>query len=135
MINLFKMDFHRFIRNKMMYVLLLIFSAFQMFGVFMHSMYEEPIAAGGIQAGEMNASEFIQFVLSQPPSWMLLYITVFTIYFYMSEQNAGYYKNYITMKNARLHSVLSKILIQASFTMLMFVTLLISDFKIGRAHV
>jgi ABC-2 type transport system permease protein len=50
----------------------------------------------------------------------------------MSEQNAGYYKNYITMKNARTHSVLSKILIQAIFTLFMFMTLLASDF-IGRS--
>jgi len=132
MINLFNMDFHRFIRNKMMYVLLLIFSAFQIFGIFMFSMYEEPIAEGGIQVSAMNASEFIQLVLSQPPSWMLLYITVFTVYFYMSEHNAGFYKNYMTMKNARVHSVLSKILIQAVFTLFMFVTLLASDF-VGRS--
>ncbi|MFA1821891.1 hypothetical protein ACDX78_17200 [Virgibacillus oceani] len=132
MINLFKMDFRRFIRNKMMYVLLLIFCAFQIFETFMMSVYEEPMAEGGIQASAMNASEYIQLVLSQPPSWMLLYITVFTVYFYISEQNAGFYKNYITMKNARVYSVLSKILIQAVFTLFMFVTLLASDF-IGRS--
>jgi len=114
-----------------MYVLLLVFCAFQTFGTFMMSEYEQPMAENGIQVSAMNASEFIQFVLSQPPSWMLMYITVFTIYFYMSEQNSGFYKNYITMKNARVHSVLSKMLIQAVFTLLMFVTLLISDF-IGR---
>src|SRR5699024_3139643 len=132
MINLFKMDFHRFISNKMMYVLLLIFIAFQMFGTYMTSVYEQPMAESGIQASAMNASEYIQYILSQSPVWMLLYIMVFTVYFYMSEQNAGFYKNYITMKNARIHSVLSKILIQAAFTLLMFVTLLFSDF-IGRS--
>lgn len=132
MINIVKMDFHRFIRNKIMYVLLLIYSAFQIFGVFMMSLYEESMAESGIQLSSMNASEFIQLVLSQPPSWMLLYIMVFTVYFYMSELNSGYYKNYITMKHARIHSVFSKIVILAYFTLLMLGTLIISDF-IGRS--
>ncbi|WP_404458266.1 hypothetical protein [Oceanobacillus kapialis] len=132
MINLFKMDFRRFIRNKVMYSLLLIYSAFQIFGVFMMSVYEEPMAESGVQTSQMNASEFIQSVLSQTPSWMLLYIMVFTIYFYMSELNAGFYKNYITMKHARINSVLSKIIIQAFFILLMLLTLIISDL-IGRS--
>ncbi|MFD1173981.1 hypothetical protein [Oceanobacillus picturae] len=132
MINLFKMDFHRFVRNKTMYLLLLIYSAFQIFGVFMMSLYEEPMAETGTMISEMNASEFIQSVLSQTPSWMLLYIMVFTIYFYISELNSGYYKNYITMKHARIHSVVSKIIMQAFFTLLMLATLIISDF-IGRS--
>lgn len=132
MINLFKMDFHRFIGNKMMYVLLLIFCAFQIFGTYMMSVYEQPMAESGIQPGAMNASEYIQYVLSQSPSWMLLYIMVFTVYFYMSEQNAGFYKNYTTMKHARSHSVFSKILIQGVFTLFMFLTLLVADF-IGRS--
>lgn len=132
MINLFKMDFYRFIRNKIIFLLLLIFSAFQIFGTFMMSVYEQPIAEGGIEVGLMNASEFIQFTLSQPPTWVLMYITVFTIYFYMSEQSSGFYKNYMTMKNARIYSVLSKIFIQAIFTLFMFVALVISDF-IARA--
>src|SRR5699024_1360900 len=129
MINLLKMDFHRFIRNKIMYVLLLIFALFQAFAIFMMSQYDQPMSASGIEIGSMNASEFIQYVMSQPPSWMLMYITVFTIYFYMSEQNAGYYKNFITMKHARIKSLLSKIMIQGVFTFFMFITMLISDFS------
>lgn len=126
--SLLKMDFYRFIRNKTMYLLLLIFGAFQIFATFMMSQYSDPMSGSGTDAAMMNASEFIQYVLAQPPSWMLLYIAVFTVYFYMSEQNAGYYKNYITIKNARIYSIGSKIIIQAGFTLLMFIVLLASDF-------
>lgn len=115
-----------------MYVLLFIFCAFQIFGIFMMSLNEDAMAAAGIHIRSLNASEFIQLVLSQPPSWMLLYIMVFTIYFYMSEFISGYYKNYITLQRARLYSVLSKIIIQAFFTLFMLATLLVADF-IGRS--
>lgn len=131
MINLLKMDFHRFITNKMMYILLIVFSAFQIFGIFMIKQYEEPVEQGGILTSAMNESEFIQLMLAQTPSWVLMYIAVFSVYFYMSEYNSGFYKNYISMKNARIHSVVSKIIILALFTLLMFITLIISDL-IGR---
>lgn len=114
-----------------MYVLLLIFFVFQMFGIFMMKQYEQPIEQGGMLIGAMNESQFMQLVLGQTPSWILLYITVFTVYFYMSEYHSGFYKNYITMRHARIHSVISKILILALFTILMFVTMIISDL-IGR---
>lgn len=131
MINILKMDFHRFKTNKMMYILLLIFSAFQVFGIFMMKQYEQPVEAGGVLVSTMNESQFIQLMLAQTPSWVLMYVTVFSVYFYMSEYNAGFYKNYLSMRNARMYSVFSKILMQALFTMLIFITMIISDL-IGR---
>lgn len=131
MINILKMDFHRFKTNKMMYILLLIFSAFQVFAIFMMRQYEQPVEQGEVLVSAMNESQFIQLVLAQTPSWVLMYIAVFSVYFYMSEYNAGFYKNYISMKNARIYSVISKILILALFTLLMFITMIISDL-IGR---
>lgn len=132
MINLFKMDFQRFKSNKIMYLLLLIYAAFQIFGIFMMKQYEQPMEQGGISVSSMNASEFIQSVLSQTPSWVLMYVAVFSVYFYMSEYNSGFYKNYISMNNARMYSVLSKILILGLFVLLMLVTMIISDL-IGRS--
>lgn len=132
MINLFKMDLQRFKNNKIMYLLLLIYSAFQIFGIFMMKQYEQPMEQGGTSVSSMNASEFIQSVLSQTPSWVLMYVAVFSVYFYMSEYNAGFYKNYISMNNARMYSVISKILILGLFTLLMLVTMVISDL-IGRS--
>ncbi|UJL45418.1 ABC transporter permease [Virgibacillus sp. NKC19-16] len=129
MINIFKMDLQRFKNNKIMYLLLLIYAAFQLFGVFMMSQY--PVEQGGIPVSSMNASEFIQLVLSQTPSWVLMYVAVFSVYFYMSEYNSGFYKNYISMNNARMYSVISKILILGLFTLFMLVTMVISDL-IGR---
>ncbi|PAV28113.1 hypothetical protein CIL05_18575 [Virgibacillus profundi] len=131
MINLFKMDLHRFKNNKIMYLLLVIFSAFEIFGIFMMKQYEQPMEQGGTSVSSMNASDFIQLVLSQTPSWVLMYVTVFSVYFYMSEYNSGFYKNYISMNNARMYSVISKILILGMFTLLMLVTMVISDL-IGR---
>ncbi|UQZ35438.1 hypothetical protein C2I18_19060 [Paenibacillus sp. PK3_47] len=128
MINIWKMDFYRFRRNKIMYLLLLVFCAFQLFGIFMMSQYP---STSGVPLSSMNESEFIQYTISQPPSWMLIYIAVFSIYFYMSEYNAGFHKNYISMRRARIYSVLSKVLILAVFVALLFLTMLITDW-IGR---
>ncbi|WP_062051662.1 ABC transporter permease [Bacillus sp. JCM 19034] len=132
MINILKMDYQRFKSNKVMYILLLLFIGFQIFGVFMMKQYEEPIEHGGISVSTMNESQFLQLMLSQPPSWLLLYITVFTVYFYMSEYQSGFYKNYLSLKNARIYSVISKIMIIGAFTLLMFVAMIISDL-IGRS--
>lgn len=125
------MDFRRFISNKMMYVLLMVFSAFQIFGIFMINQYEEPTEHGGLLTSAMNESQFIQSMLAQTPSWVMIYIAVFTVYFYMSEYNSGFYKNYITLSRARINSVLSKILIQGVFTLFIFVVFILSDL-IGR---
>src|SRR5699024_2940949 len=132
MSNLLKMEFNRFFTNKMMYILLVVFMAFQVFGIFMIKQYEEPEVQGGIAISAMNESQFIQQMLSQTPSWVMMYIMVFSIYFYLSEYNAGFYKNYISMKNARMYSIISKILILGLFTLFMFAAMLVSD-QIGRA--
>jgi ABC-2 type transport system permease protein len=131
MINLFKMDLHRFLTNKMMYILLMIYSAFQIFGIFMGKKYEQPVEGETLMSA-MNESQFIQTILSQTPSWVMMYITVFSVYFYMSEYNSGFYKNYISMNNARIHSVISKILTLGLFTLFMLIVMIISDL-IGRA--
>jgi ABC-2 type transport system permease protein len=126
MINLFKMDLYRFTRNKIMYLLLLLFCAFQIFGIFMMKQYEQPVE-GRPMLSSLTESEFIQYTISQPPSWMLIYIAVFTIYFYMSEWNSGFSKNYISMRQARSHSVFSKMAILSLFVAMMFLTLLVAD--------
>ncbi|WP_238653483.1 ABC transporter permease [Paenibacillus piscarius] len=131
MINLFKMDFYRFSRNKIMYLLLLLFCAFQIFGIYMMKQYAQPVEAGGVQIANLTEIDFIQYTISQPPSWMLIYIAVFTIYFYMSEWNSGFHKNYISMRQARSHSVFSKMTILALFVAMMFLILLVAD-GIGR---
>lgn len=131
MLNILRMDLHRFRTNKMMYLLLLLYGAFQVFGIFMMKQYEQPIEDGELKLGLMNESEFIQLMLSQTPSWVMIYIAVFSIYFYMSEYSSGFYKNYITMKSARIHSVISKIFIQALFTLSIFIVMVIADL-IGR---
>ncbi|MEK3716874.1 ABC transporter permease [Paenibacillus sp. FSL R7-0333] len=131
MINLFKMDSYRFTRNKIMYLLLLLFCAFQIFGIYMMKQYAQPVEEGGVQIGNLTEIDFIQYTISQPPSWMLIYIAVFTIYFYMSEWNSGFHKNYISMRQARIHSVFSKMAILALFVAMLFLTLLIAD-GIGR---
>lgn len=131
MINLLKMEFNRFFTNKMMYILLIVFMAFQVFGIFMLKQYEQPVR-GEILISSMNESQFIQVMLSQTPSWVMMYIMVFSVYFYMSEYNSGFHKNYVSMKNARMYSVISKILILGLFTLLMFIVMIISDL-IGRA--
>ncbi|GGD72869.1 ABC transporter permease [Paenibacillus nasutitermitis] len=131
-INILKMDFHRFKTNKMLYVLLLIFFAFQTFGIYMLKKYEQPGESGGMPISSMNESQFIQVMMSQTPLWMLIYIAVFSVYFYMSEHNSGFYKNYISMKNARKYSVISKILISGLFTLLMFIVMIVAD-MIGRS--
>ncbi|RJX37924.1 hypothetical protein D3P09_17725 [Paenibacillus pinisoli] len=132
MINIFKMDFHRFKTNKMIYLLLLLFFAFQIFGIYMLKKYEEPGGNGGMLISTMNESQFIQVIMAQTPSWMLVYIAVFSVYFYMSEYSCGFYKNYIAMKNARMYSVLSKILITGLFTLCMFIVMFVAD-MIGRS--
>ncbi|ETT58954.1 hypothetical protein C173_29826 [Paenibacillus sp. FSL R7-277] len=130
MINLLRMDLYRFTRNKIMYLLLLLFCAFQIFGIYMMKQYEQPVE-GRPLLSSLTESEFIQLVISQPPSWMLIYIAVFTIYFYMSEWNSGFHKNYISMRQARIHSVFSKMAILALFVAMLFLILLIAD-GIGR---
>ncbi|ASA23263.1 ABC transporter permease [Paenibacillus donghaensis] len=132
MINLLRMDLYRFKKNRIMALLLLIFCAFQIFGIFMMRQYESTLQDIGIPVRAMNESQFMQHVLSQSPSWMLMYIMVFSVYFYLSEHQSGFYKNYISMNNARTHSTVSKILILALFTGLMFVTLFVADLA-GRA--
>ncbi|WP_078392660.1 hypothetical protein [Shouchella patagoniensis] len=132
MMNLFKMDLHRFLTNKIMYILLVVFIAFQIFGIFMIKQYEQPVEQGGMLISHMNESQFIQQMLAQTPSWVLIYVTVFSVYFYMSEYNAGFYKNYISMKRARMYSVLSKIVILGLFTLLMMLVMVVADL-IGRA--
>jgi len=132
MINIFKMDFHRFKTNKMIYLLLLLFFAFQIFGIYMLKKYEEPGGNGGMLISTMNESQFIQVIMAQTPSWMLVYIAVFSVYFYMSEYSCGFYKNYIAMKNARMYSVISKILITGLFTLCMFIVMFFAD-MIGRS--
>lgn len=114
-----------------MYVLLFVFISFQIFGIFMMKQYEQPTFEGDTLIGSMNESQFIQYLFAQTPSWVMLYIAVFTVYFYMSEYNAGFYKNYISNNRARIHSVISKVLILGLFTFLMFVALIVSNF-IGR---
>lgn len=130
MMNLFKMEFTRFFTNKIMYILLVVFMAFQVFGIFMSKQYEQPVE-GQMLISSMNESQFIQFMLSQTPSWVMIYITVFSVYFYMSEYNSGFYKNYISMQNARTYSVISKIIVVGQFTLLMFIVMIIADL-IGR---
>lgn len=115
-----------------MYVLLLVFMIFQVFGIFMQKQYEQPDAQSEMLVSNMNESEFIQMILSQTPSWVLMYIAVFTVYFYMSEYNTGFYKNYISLKNARRNSVISKILMLGIFTLLMFLIMILADL-IGRS--
>lgn len=124
------MEVNRFFTNKMMYILLAVFMAFQVFGIFMMKQYEESMP-GMMLPSAMNESEFIQSLLAQTPSWLMMYIMVFTVYFYMSEHNAGFYKNYIAMERARSYGMLSKILVLGLFTLLMFAVLLFADF-IGR---
>lgn len=132
LINLLKMDLHRFLTNKLMYLLLLLFIAFHEFGIFMLKENEQTVEQGSMLVSSMNESQFIQIILAQTPSWTLMYITVFTVYFYMSEYNSGFYKNYISMHNARIYSVFSKIIIMGLFTLIMFLVMVIFDL-IGRA--
>lgn len=127
MLNLLRMELRRFAGNKMVPLLLLLFAAFQLFAIFMMREYQPAMESGGLSFATMTESEFIQYTLAQPPTWMLLYLTVFTVYFYMSEFNSGFYKNYIGMRHARVHSVLVKIIVQALFTLLLFAVMLLVD--------
>ncbi|AIQ51273.1 ABC transporter permease [Paenibacillus sp. FSL R7-0331] len=131
MLNILKMDFYRFVRNRIMYLLLLVFCAFQIFGIFMTKQYAQEMENGGISVSSLNESDFIQYTISQPPSWMLVYIAVFSIFFYTSEFSSGFHKNYIPMHRARIHSVCSKIMVLAAFVAMLFLTMLIADW-IGR---
>lgn len=101
--------------------------AFQIFGTFMQKQYEQP----ELPVSSLNGSAYIQIVLAQAPLWILIYIAVFTVYFYMSEYNSGFYKNYLSLPNARRNTVFSKIIILGLFTGLMFISLMIADL-IGR---
>jgi ABC-2 type transport system permease protein len=122
MLNILRMDFRRFRKNNMLPLLLAVFFAFQLFGIFMMSRYADNYSAGaGLRPGSLSASEFFQYMLAQPPSWMLLYVAVFTVHYTWSERSAGFYKNYISMRHARVSSVLAKALLLALFTLLLFV--------------
>jgi ABC-2 type transport system permease protein len=126
MFNMLRMDFHRFRRNKPMLVLLALFFVLHLFGIFMMREYQE-----SLDIGSMDGTQFFQSTLSQAPSWVLLYLTVFTVHFYSSEYNSGFYKNYMSMPNARRNSVFSKIIILGLFTCLMMAVVIVSGF-VGR---
>ncbi|MBW4080149.1 hypothetical protein [Paenibacillus sp. S150] len=128
MLNL--LDLRRFGRNKPMIVLLLVYCLFQVFGIFMQSQYP-PAEVNGVSVPALSEGEFMQHTLSIAPSWVLIYLTVFVVAFYMSEYNAGFYKNYISMRRARIYSVLSKIAVQALFTLLLLIAVVLSD-VVGR---
>lgn len=132
MINMLRMEFSRFFTNKMMYILLLVYIVFQMFGTFMFTQFETVSPISGQLVLDITQSEYMQMIISQTPSWLLLYIGIFTVSFYMSEYNNGFYKNFISMENARVHTVIAKILVLGLFTLLMFIIMIITDF-IGRA--
>lgn len=132
MINMLRMEFSRFFTNKMMYILLGVYMAFQLFGTFMYTQFPTLSAISGDPITEIPQSEYMQLVLSQSPSWVMLYIGIFTVSFYMSEYNNGFYKNYISIENARVNSVIAKILVLGWFTVLMFAAMIVTDF-IGRA--
>jgi len=114
-----------------MYLLLLVFMAFQIFGIFMFTQ-NEAYTQDGVLVQDLNESEFIQLILSYTPSWVMVYIAVFSVYFYLSEYHAGFYKNYISLKNGRIYTVASKIIMNGLFTLFMLVTMVIAD-MIGRA--
>lgn len=128
MLNILKMEFSRFFTNKMMYILLLVYLAFQMFGTFMFTQFETVTPFGSLTVEELNQSQYMQLILSQTPSWVMLYIGIFTVTFYMSEYNHGFYKNYISMENARVQSIIAKILVLGMFTAIMFAVMLLADF-------
>lgn len=132
MINMMRMEFTRFFSNKMMYILLGVYMAFQLFGTFMYTQFPIDSQISGEPVSDISQSEYMQLVLSQLPSWVMLYIGIFTVSFYMSEYNHGFYKNYISIENARMHSVIAKILVLGLFTLLMFTAMILTDF-VGRA--
>lgn len=132
MLNLLKMEFSRFFTNKMMYILLIIYFAFQMFGTFMFTQFDTVTPFGDMMVSELNQSQYMQMILSQTPSWVMLYIGIFTVSFYLSEHNHGFYKNYISFRNARVHTIIVKILILGLFTAIMFGVMVLSDY-ISRA--
>lgn len=132
MISMLRMEFSRFFTNKMMYILLVVFMAFQLFGTFMNAQFETISPISGQNVVDTTQSEYMQMILSQSPSWVVLYLGIFTVSFYMNEYNNGFYKNYISLENARVHSVIAKLLVLGMFTLLMFVIMIITDF-VGRA--
>ncbi|HJE20296.1 MAG TPA: ABC transporter permease [Aliicoccus persicus] len=132
MISMIRMEFSRFFTNKMMYILLVVFMAFQMFGAFMNAQFETISPISGQNVVDITQSEYMQMILAQSPSWVMLYIGIFTVSFYMSEYNNGFHKNFISMENARVHTVIAKLLVLGMFTLLMFVIMIFTDF-VGRA--
>ena len=132
MINILKMEFSRFFTNKMMYILIFIYAAFQVFGTFMFTQFEAVTPFNGRLVEDLDQGQFMQMVLAQSPSWVMLYIGIFTVSFYMSEYSNGFYKNYIATERARIHSVTSKILVLGLFTLIMFSSMLLADY-ISRA--
>lgn len=129
MLNIVRMDLRRFRSYKLMPVLLAVFFGFQLFGIYNFSKYADSFA--GVEFGSLSASAFFQYLLSQPPSWMLIYIAVFTVYYTWSERSSGFYKNYISMRHARVSSVMSKTLVLGLFTLLLFGTAVVAN-AIGR---
>ena len=130
MLNLLRMDMRRLIGNKVTIALLLIYCLFHVFGIFMMNQYPSA-PVNGLTLAEMNEWQFLQHTLALAPSWALIYLSVFTVYFYMSEYNAGFYKNYISMRRARLYSVLSKLSVQGVFTLALMAAVVFSD-VVGR---
>ncbi|MFS0722441.1 hypothetical protein [Paenibacillus sp. 1P07SE] len=126
MLNLLRMDLRRFVRNRLTLILLLVYCVFHMFAIFMMSQY--PTApVQGMAIDEMTEGQFLQYITSSAPSWVLIYLSVFTVYFYMSEYQAGFYKNYMSMRRARVYSVLAKLAVQGVFTMLLLAAVVFSD--------
>lgn len=125
MLNLLRMDLRRFMRNRLMPVLLVVYVGFHLLGIFMQKQY--PVTVNGLALGDMTEAQFLPYILAGTPSWPLIYLTVFTVFFYMSEYNAGFYKNYIAMRRARIYSVISKMAVQACFTLVLLLTVLLTD--------
>lgn len=128
MINILKMEISRFFTNKMMYILLFIYVVFQVFGTFMFTQFEAVSPFNGVVVQDLNQGQYMQMVLAQSPSWVMLYIGIFTVSFYMSEYNNGFHKNYISTERARIHSVTSKIIVLGLFTLIIFGVMIFADF-------
>ncbi|WP_020616458.1 ABC transporter permease [Paenibacillus daejeonensis] len=130
MLNLLRMDLRRLVGNKLTIALLFIYCLFHLFAIFM--MAENPTPPmNGMTLVEMEEWQFLQHTSSIASSWVLIYLSVFTVYFYMSEYQAGFYKNYLSMRRARIYSVLSKLTVQGVFTLALLATVVLCD-VVGR---
>lgn len=112
----------------MMYILLFIYVVFQVFGTFMFTQFEAVSPFNGVVVQDLNQGQYMQMVLAQSPSWVMLYIGIFTVSFYMSEYSNGFHKNYISTERARIHSVTSKIIVLGLFTLIIFGVMIFADF-------